>query len=162
MKLIKLITVIVLMFATIENATCQDKDSNKKIARFYMEEIVNKQKLEWLNQVFADTFLVHILIDSTQNQQTIAGQTGFLKYLFKAFPDIRYTVGDIIGEGDKIAMQVTLSATHKDEFWGYKASGNRVNYLSEIFFFRFKNGKVVESWVQFDLHNLFRQLKGEK
>jgi predicted ester cyclase len=162
MKLIKLITCIVMMCVTIENASCQDKDNNKKVAKFYIEEIVNKQKPEFLNQVFADTFLVHILIDSTKNLQTIAGQTGFLKYLFKAFPDIHYKVGDVIGEDDKIAMRVTLSATHKDEFWGYKPLGHRVNYLSEIFFFRFTNGKVVESWVQFDLHNLFRQLKGEK
>ena len=162
MKFIRLITLTVIMCLAIEKASCQDKDGNKKVARFYIEEIVNKQKLELLNQVFADSFLVHILIDSTQNLHSIEAQAEFLKYLFKAFPDIHYTVGDIIGEGDKIAMRLTLSATHKDEFWGYKASGNRINYLSEIFFFRFTNGKVVESWVQFDLHNLFRQLKGEK
>ncbi|MBL7731315.1 MAG: ester cyclase [Chitinophagaceae bacterium] len=162
MKFIRLITLTVIMCMAIEKVACQDKDGNKVVARFYIEEIVNKQKLELLNQVFADSFLVHILTDSTQNLQSIEAQADFLKYLFKAFPDIHYTVGDIIGDGDKIAMRVTLSATHKDEFWGYKASGNRINHLSEIFFFRFINGKVVESWVQIDLYNLYRQLKGEK
>ncbi len=161
MKFFKFITLTVIMCLAIEKATCQDKDGNKKVAKFYIEEIVNKQKLELLNQVFADTFLVHILTDSTQIQQSIETQAKFLKYLFNAFPDIHYTVGNIILEGDKIAMQVNLSATHKGEFWGYKASGNSINYLSEIFFFRFSNGKVVESWVQLDLHNLFRQLKGD-
>ena len=162
MKFIKLITCIVILCVTIENGSCQDNDNNKKVAKFYIEEIVNKQKLELLNQVFADTFLVHILIDSTEDLKTIAEHKEFLKYLFRAFPDIHYTVGDVIGEGDKIAMRVTLSATHKDELWGYKALGNRIDYLSEIFFFRFINGKIVENWVQFDLHNLFRQIKGEK
>jgi len=150
------------MFVAVQNGLCQDTDVNKKIAKFYIEEIVNKQKLDLLNKVFADSFLVHILIDSTQTKQTIAGQAKFLKYLFTAFPDIHYKVGDILGEANKIAMRVTFTATHKDEFWGYKSLGNRVNYLSEIFFFRFSDGKVVESWVQFDLYNLFKQLKGEK
>jgi len=150
------------MCLTTERALCQDKENNQKAAKFYIEEVVNKQNLALINQVFADTFLVHFLLDSTQILQTIAGQAEFLKYLFKAFPDINYSVGDVIGEGDKTAMRVTLSATHKDEFWGYKSLGKRINYLSEIFFFRFSNGKIVESWVQFDLHNLFRQLKGEK
>jgi len=162
MKFIKPAICIVIFCVTIQNALCQGKESNLKVAKFYFEEIVNKQKLDLLNQIFADTFLVHILIDSTHKLQTISSQKEFLEYLFKAFPDIHYTIGDIIGEQDKLALRVTLSATHRDEFWGYKGLGNRVNYLSEIFFFRFSNGKVVESWVQFDLHNLFRQLKGEK
>lgn len=161
MKIIRL-TFCIILCATIQNASGQDKESNKKVARFYFEEIVNKQKLELLKQVFADTFLVHILTDSSQNLQNIPGQTEFLSYLFKAFPDIHYTVQEILGEGDNIAMRVSFSATHKDEFWGYKALNNHINYLSEIFFFRFSNGKVVEIWVQIDLHNLFRQLKGEK
>lgn len=162
MKFIRLIICIIIMGMEIQNAFGQNIEANKKVAKFYIEEIVNKQRTELLHQVFADTFLVHILIDSTQNLQTIATQAAFLKYLFKAFPDIHYLVGDIIAEGDKIAMRVTLSGTHTDEFWGYKGLGNRLNYLSEIFFFRLTKGKVVESWVQLDLHNLFRQLKSEK
>jgi steroid delta-isomerase-like uncharacterized protein len=115
-----------------------------------------------LNKVFADTFLVHILIDGTQSQTNIVQQRKFLKYMLKAFPDIHYSIGDMIEEDSKVAIRVTLNATHKDEFWGYSAVGNRVKYLSEIFFFRFKKGKIVESWVQFDKYNLFKQLEGKK
>jgi predicted ester cyclase len=162
MKLTKAYILLFLYFLPIQKAICQNRLTNKEIARFYFEEVVNKQRLDLLGQVFADSFRVHILVDSTEKQGTIANQTSFLKYLFKAFPDIRYDIGDIIEEGDKVAMRVSLSASHKNEFWGHLPAGNRVKYLSEIFFFRLKSGKVVESWVQVDLYNLFRQLKGEK
>jgi len=160
MKLIQVIIILALTFVSVQKGICQNNTKNKEVAKFYLEEVVNKQRLDMLNKVFADTFLVHILIDSTESQTSIAKQKDFLKYLLKAFPDIHYTISDMIEEGNKIAIRTTLHATHKDEFWGYPAKGNRVNYLSEIFFFRFENGKVVESWVQLDLYNLFRQLKG--
>ena len=162
MKLITNSILLVFTLMSIQSGICQTQPKNKEIARFYFEEVVNKQRLYLLNKVFADSFRVHILVDSTENKGTIATQRDFLKYLFKAFPDIRYSIGDIIEEGDRIAMRVIFSATHRDEFWGYPPKENRIKYLSEIFFFRFDNSKVVESWVQFDLHNLYKQLKGEK
>jgi steroid delta-isomerase-like uncharacterized protein len=162
MNLTKFTAFLLIMFVTMQNAFGQDTEGNKKVARFYFEEICNKQKPELLSQVFADSFLVHNLADSTQNWQTITGQTAFVKSMFKAFPDIEFKVGDIIGEGDKVVLRTSFAATHKDEFWGYKASGNRIKYISEVFFYRFKNGKVVEIWFQFDRHSLIEQIKTEK
>ena len=140
------------------NGICQNTYNNKEVVSRYFEEVVNEQKLELLNTVFADSFRTHILIDDTQENNTLESQKEFLTYLFNAFPDIHYTIGDLIEEGDRVVARVSLTATHKGQFWGYDASGNKIDYLSEIFFYRFENGKVVEQWVQFDLHNLFRIL----
>lgn len=162
MKLLKLSISLVFLIISVQGGISQNNLSNKNVAKRYIEEVVNKQKLDMLDQIFADTFLVHNLTDSTESQKTITNQSDFLKYLFKAFPDIHYTIGDIIEDNDKVAMRVSLTATHKDEFWGYQGLGNQINYLSEIFFCRLENGKIVEIWVQMDLYNLFNQLKGKK
>lgn len=135
--------------------------SDKATAIRYFEEIANEQKLDLLDQIFADSFIVHMLNDNTVERKSIADQREFLEYLFNAFPDIHYTIGEIIQEDDKIAMSISLEATHKNEFWGYEASGKKIEYLSEIFFFRFKDGKIIETWVQLDLHYLNEQLKGD-
>lgn len=132
------------------------------MARLYIEECVNKRNIDLVDKFFADSFQVHILLDSTQNISTRHELKVFLKTLFDAFPDIHYTVGDIIAEADKVAMRVSFNGTHTREFLDIKAKGNKVNYLSEIFFFRFENGKIVEDWVQLDLYNLFKKLKGEQ
>ena len=162
MKSIIVSITFVMTCMSFQKVNCQSLSRQKETARFYLEEVVNKQRLDLLDQVFADTVLVHILLDGSQSQTPIAKQRDFLKYLFIAFPDIHYTIGDIVEENDKIAMRATLNATHKDEFWGHTAKGNKIKSISEIFFFRFQNGKVVENWVQLDLYNFFKQLEDEK
>lgn len=161
MRLMKNGILLAITILSIHEGLCQNNSKNKEVARLYFDEVVNNQRLELLNNVFTDTFLVHSLLDSTEEKKTIATHRKFLQDLFKGLPDIHYTIGNIIEEGDKVVMRVTLTATHKDELWGYPATGNRIKYLSEIFFFRFMNGKVIESWVQLDLYNLLKQLKND-
>ena len=81
--------------------------------------------------------------------------------MFKAFPDVHYTISDIIAENDKVVLIVRVSATHKEEIFGIKPNNGKLNNLSEIFIFRFLDNKIVEFWRQVDFHNLYRQLKGD-
>lgn len=82
----------------------------------------------------------------------------FLQYLFKAFPDLHYTIDSIIAEGDKVALNLSATGTHQNEFLGIAASGNRINY-KEMFFFRLTNGKIVEGWVVVDVDGVKEQMK---
>ncbi len=144
------------------NCFCQALKQNKETAKLYIEECLNKRKIDLVDKIFADSFLVHKLLDSTQSFSTRQALKDFLKTLFDAFPDIHYTVGDIVAEADKVVMRVSFNGTHKKEFLGIKANGNKVDYISEIFFFRFDEGKIVEDWVQIDLYDLLKKLKGDQ
>ena len=155
------ITIFAVFLFTIQYAECQSTVENKKVVLRYIEEVVNQRKLDLMKEVFADNFIRHDLMYSTEKVITVAEQQQGISNLFKAFPDIYYVVGDIMAEGDKVVMRASWSATHKGTFMGIEPSGKRVDYLSEIFFFRLENGKIVERWVQFDLYNLFKMLKGE-
>ncbi|HTR31568.1 MAG TPA: ester cyclase [Puia sp.] len=154
-------TALALIFILVMGRTIpgRGQSGNKATARYYFEEVVNRQDLKGLSKVFADSFVVHVLLDSTETKKSIADQADFLRYFFKAFPDVHYSIGDVLESDNRIAMRVIFSGTHNGEFWGYPPPGNHIKYLSEIFFFRFKRGKVEELWVQLDLYNLFRQLK---
>ena len=154
------VATIYLMFT--QTAKAQTTSENKKVVLRYIEEVVNQRKLELMDQVFAEKFLRHDLMDSTEKVLSVAEQKKGIAGLVKAFPDLYYVVGDIIAEGDKVVMRAVLHGTHKGAFMGVEPLGNRIDYLSEIFFFRLENGKIVERWVQFDLYNLFKKLKGEK
>ena len=161
MKGIIKLSVLLLAIFFASDCVCQTIELNKTKARLYIEECVNKRKLNLVDEIFADSFKVHMLLDSSQSYSTPTALKEFLKTLFEAFPDIQYTVGDILAENDKVVMRVSFSGSHKKEFVGIKPNGGKVDYLSEIFFFRFESGKIVEDWVQFDLFNLFKKLKGE-
>jgi predicted ester cyclase len=74
-----------------------------------------------------------------------------------AFPDMRITVEEVIGEGEKVATRGTWSGTHKGSFMGVAATGKSVK-IGYIDMWRFENGRAVENWVQMDMLGLMQQL----
>ncbi|CAN5806754.1 hypothetical protein BH11MYX2_BH11MYX2_31110 [soil metagenome] len=57
------------------------------------------------------------------------GMTGLqtaLGSLLTAFPDIQYTLHDVLADGDKVAARWTWTGTHTAAFRSYPASGKRV------------------------------------
>ncbi len=143
-------------------ATAQSPEQNKKVITRYLLEIINGRKLDLLGEVFPEKFVRHDLNDSTDRWQTVEDQQIRLTELFQAFPDFYYTIDDIIANGDKVVVRTTWHGTQKSTFKNTESLGNRLNHLSEIIFYRLENGKIVERWVQLDLYNLFKQMKGEK
>ena len=49
---------------------------------------------------------------------SLAGFTRDLATLRAAFPDARFTIDDMVGEGDKLADRYTISGTHARPFLG--------------------------------------------
>ena len=155
-------TIVVLSFILFGFFTKgQSPEENKKVIKHYLLDIINNRKLELLGEVFPEKFVRHDLNDSTDTWMTVADQHKRLSDLFKAFPDFKYTISDMIAEGDKVVVRAAWQGTQKDTFMKTESSGNRINYLSEIIFYRLENGKIAERWTQLDLHGLFKKMKGE-
>lgn len=74
--------------------------------------------------------------------------------------DIEFTIEDLIGETDRVAVRLTSSARHVGDFMGMPASG-RTYRIEEIHVFRLRDGQVVEHWHQLDGMGLMRQLSAE-
>lgn len=162
MKLQTFIIIVVSFTFFVFSASGQSPEENKKVISHYLLEIINGRKLELLGEVFAEKFIRHDLNDNTDTWMTIADQQKRLSDLFLAFPDFYYTVSDIIAEGDKVVVRAVWHGTQKNTFMKTESSGNRVDSVSEIIFYRLKKGKIVERWTQLDLYNLFKKMKGEK
>ena len=76
---------------------------------------------------------------------------------YTAFPDLHYTVEDLIAEGDKVVHRFTCSGTHQGEFMGMPSTGKVVTYTG-IASCRFAGGKCVEEWRNVDDLGLMQQL----
>lgn len=90
----------------------------------------------------------------------IRGLKGFMKDhddVFSALPDARLTIDDLIVEGDGAAVRYALTATHKGEFLGMKASNRKVTGWG-IQIHRFVGGKIAEMWNRYDTVGLMKQL----
>jgi len=74
-----------------------------------------------------------------------------------AFPDYRFIVEDLIGDGDKVVARVTVTGTHRGEMMGLAPTHKRVQ-TNGIEVFRLEDGKLAEHWATVDALGMLRQL----
>ena len=69
--------------------------------------------------------------------------------MHSAFPDIKYTVQELVAECDKVMSYWTAQGTHKGEFRGVPATGKQINYRG-FDLYRLSGGKIVERFGGFN------------
>ena len=74
-----------------------------------------------------------------------------------AFAGARITVDEVISEGDRAAARWTGRGRHQAELMGIGPTGRDVT-VSGISFFRFEDGKIAESWDNWDALGMMAQL----
>lgn len=88
------------------------------------------------------------------------GPEGFkrnVSALLTAFPDIEFSIEDIIAEGDRVVFRAEGRGTHEGELMGIEPTGREIT-LSGIVIFRVEDGQVAERWAQYDTLGMLRQM----
>ena len=130
-------------------------EQNKAAVRRYWEGF-NAHNLDVWDEVCTPNHINHDpgLPVPDADLQTIKQLIGGLQ---AAFPDAKASEQDLIAEGDKVVVRMTVRATHKGDFMGIPASGKAVTF-SGIFIDRLTDGKIAEQWVVFDVMGLMIQI----
>jgi steroid delta-isomerase-like uncharacterized protein len=81
----------------------------------------------------------------------------FVQGYLSAFPDGAITVDDQIAEGDIVATRWTARGTHQGELMGIAPTRKQVT-VAGLSYSKFKNGKMVESWANWDTLGLLQQI----
>ena len=129
-------------------------DDNKALIRRFIDEIFVRGRSDAVDELLADDFTAHTW-PSTGDPK--ADLKGAIARTSKALANPRFTIDDMIAEGDRVAVRLTAQATQVGEFMRMPASG-RTYSISEIHIFRVGDGKVTEHWHQFDQMGLMTQL----
>ena len=130
-------------------------EDNKAVVRRFYEEVMNQKKRAVLDEVFDLNVVDHFAPPGTPGGLEGARQT--LGMFLTAFPDLHFTVEDLIAEGDKVVARATLSGTQHGAFMGIPPTGKHVT-MTGIDINRFAGGKSVEHWVEMDTLGLMQQL----
>jgi predicted ester cyclase len=88
------------------------------------------------------------------------GPAGFKEIvvgLRTAFPDIRYTLEDIVAENDKVAVRWTWSGTHQGAFRAFGPTGKTVSNTGAGIF-RLKAGTIVAAALETDRLGFLQQV----
>jgi predicted ester cyclase len=62
-----------------------------------------------------------------------------------ATSDLRLTIHETFGDGDKLAARYTVAGTHTGELMGIPPTGREIS-MTGITIMHFEDGKVVERW----------------
>jgi steroid delta-isomerase-like uncharacterized protein len=128
---------------------------NKAIGRRAFEEIWNQGNLAAIEELYAANQVSHGL--GMEVPPGTAGLQQFVSIYRTAYPDTHFTVEEQIAEGDKVATRWTATGTHRGELMGIAPTGKRVT-VTGIAITRIANGKIVETWNNFDALGQLQQL----
>ena len=96
-----------------------------------------------MDELVADDFVDHSPPPDVSADK--AGMKQIVQMFRTAFPDLKLTVEDTIAEGDKVAVRVVTSGTHKGELMGIPPTGQTVTF-NEQHWVRLVDGKITEHW----------------
>jgi predicted ester cyclase len=74
------------------------------------------------------------------------------------FSAVRRTVEDLWGAGDKVVLRLRTCARHTGSFNGIEATGREVA-MTAIVVYKFRDGRIAESWGEVDFAGLWQQLR---
>ncbi len=150
---------------------CQDKAAMAELEKYRVQAKLEEQNLaianraweasskgdfETLKELGTPEYLWYLPSNSTKpisREEAIEKA----KRLHSAFPDISFSIEELIAAEDKVIFRYIMRGTHQGEFAGIPATGNKVE-ISGILIGRIENGKIVEEREEMDMLGLFMQL----
>ena len=136
-------------------AQAEVKEQNKALVN-RMYEAFSTGDFEAYKEVVAPEYVWYFPSRSTKpvsREETIE----FVKMLRNAFPDITYSIEELIAVEDRVISRFIVRGTHEGEFEGIPATGNKIE-SGGIVMTRIENGKIVEDKEEVDLLGLMMQL----
>jgi steroid delta-isomerase-like uncharacterized protein len=133
----------------------RDIEANKAICREFLEELHNHANFSVIDKWVDPNVVSH---DPFPGQKPgPEGVRETMQIFLRAFPDKKITINDMIAEGEKVMVKLTVTGTHSGEFMGMPPTGSRTRY-EEVLVFRLRQGKITEHWAVADTLSLMQQV----
>ncbi|MEU6535041.1 ester cyclase [Streptomyces sp. NPDC047000] len=125
-------------------------------ARKVFETMSAPGELPPLNDLFAEDVHDHAFV----GEQDTIGLDAVRRdiEMWRSAFDFTFTIEDQITEGDLVCSRGTWTGTHRGDFLGIAATGRQATITGTIVFRCGPDGKIAESWWQYDRLGLMSQL----
>ena len=109
-----------------------DAAANKAVVHRLINEVINHGRLEVIDELFVP--------------EKVADARRWIRPFRRSFPDVHMREVTLVGEGDAVAGRFTCSASHLGPWLGHAPTGRRFMDVAEVYFFRFREGRIADSW----------------
>jgi steroid delta-isomerase-like uncharacterized protein len=132
------------------NMSEQIREQNKRDVRALFEAF-NRGDLGRVAELVGPEYV------GAQGEKGPAGFNAVVIGLRTAFPDLRYTLDDVIAEGDQVAVRWHWTGTHEAPFRAFPATGKSVSNTGAGIF-HLRAGKIVAATLETDRLGFLEQL----
>jgi steroid delta-isomerase-like uncharacterized protein len=128
--------------------------SNTKVVRSYYEEVLNNGRIDLIDELAVPGYEEH---DPLPGQGT--GRDGLRDRvtMLRVALSPRFTLEDVIVDGDKVVVRWTNDGTHIADFLGIPATGKSFS-VAGIDIHRLEDGQLAEHWHVVDQLSMLQQL----
>jgi steroid delta-isomerase-like uncharacterized protein len=133
------------------------QDRNKALLTRWFNEVWNQGRTDVIDELRAPDAIATGLAEGQAKSQGKRPFEAFHSNLRAALPDLHVNIEDLIAEGDKVAVRVTLHGTHRGSAFGLAPTGREIT-LGAIVIVHIKDGKIAQAWNNIDQLALARQI----
>jgi steroid delta-isomerase-like uncharacterized protein len=133
------------------------QEANKKTARKLFEQAWDGGDLSVVDECVSEEFFEHDTIGE-DDTHGVEGMKQNIQKFRGAFSEFGVAVEDVFAaEDDRVVIRFRVSGTHTGDFTGVAPTDESWEGMG-IEIFRFEDGKIAESWANFDALSMFQQL----
>lgn len=129
-------------------------EANKAVVTRYWQELWNGKREEVIDEITTSDLRFHFPPGQAHQPATLHQWFATSR---RAFPNVHFTIHDLLAEGDKVVARWSYEATQTGEFLGQSATQKQVTDQG-LNLFRIENGRIAEMWMSGDSLGLLRQL----
>lgn len=129
---------------------------NKALIRRFFEEVYTRKNLAAIKEFIAPNHIDHAATAASL-PDGLEGSRQAIGMMLKAFPDLHVTIEDMIAEGNKVVVRMTMHGTQQGAFGSIPPTGKQVA-VSTIDIIRIEGGQIVEEWGIDDRLGMIQQL----
>jgi steroid delta-isomerase-like uncharacterized protein len=129
--------------------------ANRTSALRYIEVVLNRKNLSLIDALFAQSFIDHDPLGPDVHGLEATRQRHAMYQT--AFPDLQYTVEEVIAENNSVVLRWTAHGTHLGEIFSIAPTRKQVTIVGTMTC-HITSGKIQEVWIDWDALGLLRQL----
>jgi steroid delta-isomerase-like uncharacterized protein len=128
---------------------------NIVVSKRLIEGAFGNGDLDLVDQLCTERYVDHDPLQGDRGRddvkQTITGYRD-------AFPDLKFTVEDAFAADDRVVVRWRADGTFENAFMGQEPTGEKGEPIHGMVIDRYEDGKVAESWTQWDTAQFMKNI----
>ena len=130
-------------------------EDNIAVVRRLFDEVWGQGNLGAIDECCTEDFVDHDPIAGEGNRESAKQAASGYR---EAFPDLTVEIDDILASGDRVAYRWHAVGTFENELMGQQPNHERGEPIVGLTIDRFEDGKIAESWSQWDTLQMMRDI----